>query len=440
MKKISNFNVVNIIPFVLLAFISIEFIINIDFFSKNIYESYSNKVTQTKPYQDVFLGISVFFLISLLVLSVTGYSNYFKFWIVKGFVTLILLIPYEVKYVVDAFYYAKMAGSYYDYDLLYRIWGDGGTTRIITFYHYLSYVVGDGYYALKVTSSFIGFLGISLFYKSYLYILSKTHIQSNDAQFSYILFLFPSIIFWSSGLGKESLMLFSIGLFVYSFLRFIDKITVKYFILITLSILGMFLVREWMAVIALFSMGLFYLTHLTWNRLMILALLVMPVYFFTSELFSLRAIVSFESIFELMTHTSKVMTVAGGEGASSVDPTVYNGFGDYLYYYIPNMFTTLFRPMPWDIKNIFTLIASIENIFLLYFFTKFIIFKFSIVVSNKYILFLFLFLFCWSLLYVVISPTNLGAAIRFKVQVLPIILIILWASRLIFNSNKKGVT
>ena len=57
--------------------------------------------------------------------------------------------------------------------------------------------------------------------------------------------------------------------------------------------------------------------------------------------------------------------------------------------------------------------------------------------KNKYLRFLILFIFSWSLFYVIISPTNLGMAVRFKLQVLPAMLIVIWVSRHIYLSKQK---
>jgi hypothetical protein len=134
-----------------------------------------------------------------------------------------------------------------------------------------------------------------------------------------------------------------------------------------------------------------------------------------------QGINSVDTLFLKMTETSKNLSY----GQSSVAVNTITSFGDYILYYIPNLFTALFRPMPWDIRNPFTLMAAVENVILLYLSYKYIFKHWKDIYSNKYLKFFILFIFSWSLLYVIISPANLGGAARFKLQVLPAMMILI---------------
>jgi hypothetical protein len=69
--------------------------------------------------------------------------------------------------------------------------------------------------------------------------------------------------------------------------------------------------------------------------------------------------------------------------------------------------------------------AAVENVLLLYLSYKYIFKNWKDIYSNKYLKFFILFIFSWSLLYVIISPANLGGAARFKLQVLPAMMILI---------------
>jgi hypothetical protein len=93
--------------------------------------------------------------------------------------------------------------------------------------------------------------------------------------------------------------------------------------------------------------------------------------------------------------------------------------------------------MPWDIHNPFSLLAAVENVAMLYLVYKYIFKNWRVVFQNRYMRFLLLFIFSWSLFYVIISPNNLGMAVRFKLQVLPAMLIVIGVSRQIYLKRQK---
>ena len=122
-------------------------------------------------------------------------------------------------------------------------------------------------------------------------------------------------------------------------------------------------------------------------------------------------------------------------GGSRTDTYDYTTLSDYFYYFIPNTFTTLFRPMLFDITNPFTLVSACENIVLFLLCIKYIVLNIHNLVKNKYIVFLLFYIFSWLLFYVMVSPGNLGTAVRFKLQVIPIILMVIGYS-IHLNLNK----
>jgi len=142
----------------------------------------------------------------------------------------------------------------------------------------------------------------------------------------------------------------------------------------------------------------------------------------TQGVFESRGVSSIKEILEEMSYVSRVMAQYG---SSSIEVTSINSIADYVVQYIPNLFTAIYRPMVWEISNAFTLIAAIENVILLYFTFKHVLFRLPSIFRIKYLSFLFVFIIIWSLPYSIISSANLGAAARFKLQIIPLILIII---------------
>jgi len=399
------------------------------------YDSLSTKVFLPRyrgdyisnPEYELFLGFVTYIFIQIALILFTN-SKYSFIWFMKGFVvTIFLMLFYEAHYGLDAYWYA---GNAIKKEVPFPF-GESGTYNVMHINHIFTYIVGNSYYSLKVLNSFIGFLGLIFLYKSYEFISLKSNIEINK-NFIYFFFLFPSIIFWSSILGKDSLNIFLIGMFIYSFVHLIDKFNVKYLVLVVLSIWLVSYIREWWSLIMLLSM-FFYFIKIDSAKNLFLFLLITPiVILFLVSFLKSQGINSMDQIFLKMGETSQKLAY----GNSKVEYHKVTTFSDYLIWFIPNLFTSLFRPMFWDVRNAFTLLAAIENMILLYFSYKYIFKKWKIIYKNRYLKFLILVIFSWSLFYVVISPTNLGMATRFKLQVLSIMLILVGISYQIYKEKR----
>ena len=380
------------------------------------------------PYQDFIHALLVFLIITSGFIFLAQ-KNYLKLWIIKAFVTLILMLAYEANYGLDAYMY--FAEAVHEFNVYVHPTQSSSTYNIVLINRFFTYIVGDSYHALKLLNSFISFLGLILLYKTYEYIIKKSELKIND-NFIYFFFLFPTILFWSSILGKDPLNLFFIGLFSYGFIHFIDNAKLKYLLMIIISIWLVSYIRSWWSIIMITSIFLYYL-KINSTRNFLLFLLVMPIFgVLATQFLQTQGITSVDQMFLKMAKTSKNLAYGG----SSVGVHIVSGFGDYLLWFFPNLFTTLFRPMPWDIRNAFMLISAIENIVLFYLSYKYIFKNWRLIYANKYLKFYILLIFSWSLLYVIISPTNLGMAVRFKLQVLPAMLILIGVSKALLESKR----
>jgi hypothetical protein len=86
------------------------------------------------------------------------------------------------------------------------------------------------------------------------------------------------------------------------------------------------------------------------------------------------------------------------------------------------MFTALFRPLPGEISNAFGILAGLENLALLTIFLVAIKHFRSTELKNPVVLWGVLLVLVWTLAYAFISYQNLGGAVRFRLQILPIFL------------------
>jgi hypothetical protein len=404
-----------------LLFFSILLFLNFDSLSKNVFFWVNLRDHQSLPYQELAIGLLLFVGLTVFFVLIKD-KDYLRLWIIKAFVTLVVMIGYEYVYGLDAYrYYADAV--YYKED--HHVWGSSGTDDIKIINHYFTYLVGNSYFSLKLFNSFLGFIGLIYLYKSFLYIMQRSGYHVDNKTYINSFFLFPSVIFWSSILGKDPLNLFFVGLFTYSFLQLMDRVKITYILIMAFSIIGVYYIRSWWAVIMVASMVLYNVKLNSPKQVLGLIITSPFIIIGLGAFLSKQGITSFQGIFERMADTSENLAYGG----SSVGVAAITGISDYLLWFIPNLFTSLYRPMPFDVRNAFTLLAAIENVVLLYFSFKYIFLEWKNIVSNRYLKFLVLFIFSWSLFYVIISPTNLGTAARFKLQVLPAMLIIIFVAR-----------
>jgi len=401
-----------------------------DLFSYNVFTVTRRLGEYDTPYYSLAVALLLFIGLTVVVTLFRNRTLTY-IWLIKAFVTLILMIPYEMYYGLDAYMYYAEAVHFSGI----HSHGKAGTFNTIFINHILTYIGGESYYSLKLLNSFIAYVGLVFLYKSYEHIMQKSALAIQNDYFVYVLFLFPSVLFWSSILGKDPLNLFFVGIFTYGFVRFIDKKRLTAVLWIIVGIIGVHFIRSWYSIIMILSIGLFYSRfsspkHLL--RMLIFAPLFILVF---KEFLSMQHIDTFQDIFDKMSYTSEKLTYGG----SSTEVSKINGLFDYMLFYIPNLFTSLFRPMPWDIHNPFSLLAAVENVAMLYLVYKYILKNWRVVFQNRYMRFLILFIFSWSLFYVIISPNNLGMAVRFKLQVLPAMLIVIGVSRQIYLNKQKKI-
>lgn len=101
--------------------------------------------------------------------------------------------------------------------------------RINTLIHFVSF---RNVYVHGLIFSFLSFTGLLLLIKAFKKWLKNIRITY------YLLVLFPSILFWGSGITKEAVLIVALGLFFYGILKFIEKPSSKFALI---AIVGTFM-------------------------------------------------------------------------------------------------------------------------------------------------------------------------------------------------------
>jgi hypothetical protein len=257
----------------------------------------------------------------------------------------------------------------------------------------------------------VGFVGLSFFYA-----VLKQHTENSSTglqRLALLLVFLPSVSFWSSGIGKDSISFMAMGLALYAALNFNKRI-----VFMMLAVGLMLFVRPHMAGIMLIAI----VASIALTKQMALmpriiigsvGLLVAAVMIpFALEYAGLEADASnFSSYIE--TRQGHNQQGGGGVDISSMSlPT--------------QMFTYMFRPLFFEARSITQLLASLDNMLILYL----VIITVKIRLSIKRLKFTGNRIFMWW--YVVISwvllsmtTANLGIAMRQKWMFTPILIFLL---------------
>lgn len=363
---------------------------------------------------DIVIIILLILIINYLVTRIVS-SN---FDIASNYLWLLFAVHFllTITYLISALYSFSDSVAYYNRSLEAGVWMDlwGTSTTFITFLGWIfSHWMGLSYTAIMLIFSYFGYLATVL-----LYVTAKENISIHPVwqslTFVEIVFLLPNIHYWSSSLGKGSVILLGLGLFTFGLSRFNHRI---------LPILAggflIYMVRPhiMLALALSIMLGIFFTrSGIKWYvRWMIFFIAVGVAYFISdsvvefAETDSLNLnVVSSDALM----HKVEELSRAG----SGVDLQNYNIF--------MKLFTFWFRPLFFDGTSVVGIIASFENLFCLY--MAIIIVREGLTNWrnwNGWFRICFFFFLLGSFILAQVSG-NLGIAMRQKTQVMPFFFII----------------
>lgn len=337
-------------------------------------------------------------------------------WLCKVLVVLVAMLPYEWNYTLDAYGYferSEMPGL----PVATSAWGRGNAL-VAQFAWLHARVMPDSYHALKVSFALVGLIAVYLMYRGAVRLVGR-----EDRRVLYFIALFPSVLFWSSIIGKDPLHLLGIGLYVYGVLSWRATGRTMYAIPIVAGVALSFAIRSWSGPILLFPLLVFAIFGIRRPALKVLYTIAAVAGF-------LWAVSYFAATFNIETlrdvHTAAESRSQGWAGGSAQERTErFTGIGSMLRFAPWGAFTALFRPLPGEVRNPFGLLAGVENVFLLLLLASAIVRARPRVFREPAVVWGVMLVLTWSFVYSFVSYYNFGAAVRFKLQILPILLLVL---------------
>jgi hypothetical protein len=210
--------------------------------------------------------------------------------------------------------------------------------------------------------SWLGFVGLFLFYRAF-----RIAFPEGDAyRYALLVFLLPSLLFWPSSIGKESWMMFNLGILAYGAARILAG---RYFgfPILLLGLLGTAIVRPHVTLIAIVALVGAYLLRRSPRqtaaspvaKLLMLGILTVV---------TLGVMSQFDSFFgvSVLDHqgTDQVLARAsqqsdeGGSAYEAVRPSSPAAIAQASI-------AVIFRPWPYEAHNAQAMFASLEGVLLL---------------------------------------------------------------------------
>lgn len=280
------------------------------------------------------------------------------------------------------------------------------------FIYYFSSIFSKGldasYLNVTLVYNTLGLLGLIFLYHSL-----KKYLEKLPWYWFFLLFI-PSMSFWSAGLGKDAISFFSVCLFLYTITS--NK---KLYILLPISFFSMFMVRPHIALMMIVSFVIYFILR---SRVHLLVKLTTLPIIIAAVVVSSGFVQQYVGLDE-----ASIDSVSGYvDGRQNSNQGGGSSLDLQSMSYPVQMFTYVFRPLPFDAHSALALFTSIENTILLILFL-YVLFKnkfrlnYFVEGKNTWLL-IYAFLTCSML---AITTANLGIATRQKWMFMPILIYLL---------------
>ncbi len=341
-------------------------------------------------------------------------------WLVKAVVALVLMLGYEYIYAFDVDGYFTNAVSPYFIWKGFSFDNGTSTTQQLTWLHLK--IVPGSYHAAKVGFAMFGLVGVYLIYRA-----AVIFLRREDIRILYVLALFPSILFWSSILGKDPITLLGVSLYVYGVVAWHQLKQPRHLLTLALGILIVALIRLWLAPILVAPLMVFIIVgRRSFIRRM--ALMVICGSVFMLALPKIQDMWSMSTVEDLFEFRSYALGASIG-GGSSFRAREITGFNISMKYLPLGIFIALFRPLPLDVPNIFGTLQSLDNLILLFLLCMAVKRTRLKELKEPLVLWAIFLVLTWAALYGNVIY-NLGTLVRYKLQILPVLLgLLLYLSR-----------
>jgi hypothetical protein len=328
--------------------------------------------------------------------------------------------------------------------------GDPPTYFVVRVAGIFSLITFDTYSSIALLFAVIGFSGMWAMYIKLEEIYPTLHFKLALA-----LFAVPSVIFWGSGIMKDTITLSAVGWASYAvFNIFFHRRKIKVGIGILFITIWVISIIKIYILFCLIPAGLVMIFMIYVKKLnskflrivlkpLVLCIALLISYYGVLTLSQGNAKYSLDNILKTAEITAKdnsMWTVRAEGSGYSLGDYDFSSTG-LLRKFIPSVWVTLYRPYIWESNNIVMLMSALESLILLiltlYIFIESGLIKFFTNLSKEPLLGMFL-VFTVSFAFAVgVSSGNFGSLVRYKIPLMPFFVSALFI--LNFYSKKNNV-
>lgn len=360
----------------------------------------------------IVLGFSIY----IWPVGSTDKKNLVTAWVARCVVTLVMMLLYENFNGIDSFWYFEESTRY-----LPGTWSafklGNGTTNVMVLARYHAQIFPDSFHLMKVSFSMVGFVATYLLYRASVFLL-----QRENPRVFFVLAFFPSMIFWSSTLGKDPVTLLGIAVYVYGVAAWYRTVEARYLAVMMIGVWMALSMRTWLGPILLVPLAVFLQARMR-NPLAKLLLIGVVAGAF---LYSGR---KFQEEFRIESSSEMISTLEGRVNSLSwrgntslVSERSFSSVSELIMFMPLGAFTALFRPLPGELMSVFGVLAGLENLVLIVLLYQAVRRTRLAELKDPRVLWALTLILCWSSIYGFVSYQNLGAASRFRLQILPVLL------------------
>ena len=315
-----------------------------------------------------------------------------------------------------------MANAFFsrgEWPLMTPLWS---TNLINTMTAYLVLLLGPSMPTLFLLFSFFSLWGMYFFYRAF----CLAFPEGNRGAAAATLFLAPSLVYWTSGIGKDAVIALFLGIAAYGFAFVRTRPGPRSYLILAIGLLGVMAVRPHVAAMLAVALLMPYLLGKNVRgvagalyKVAGLVILVGGSAFLVSQAGDFLKVSDFSkapTVLEKLSNTTRSGGSAFGETTSL---PVRIAMAPFL----------LFRPLPWEAHNLQSAVAAAEGFALLLIVWRKRNALLSLVRrwrSNPYVLFILLFAIEFCITFSAAS-SNFGTLSRMRAMLLPFALMLLCA-------------
>ncbi|MGO9062628.1 MAG: hypothetical protein ACLQU2_35475 [Candidatus Binataceae bacterium] len=390
-----------------------------------------HRIPQTNIAADYLFAMVWALALALLIWLVPFFdrdrADLLVLWSTRVFVVLVVMLFYESHYSLDSYSYFRFGTGSIHLDHLGRAHyglGSGFMYRLVAAHESL---LPASFHATKLSFAIAGMMGVYIFYRATVMFLGH-----EDRRILLILGLTPSILFWGSILGKDPLAMLGVAIYSYGVVGLLKRRRGVYLVWVVAGVALATAIRVWM--VAIMGVPLIVVAAQMMRspaaKFMLLAGSVLVLISQAGRIAAMFDLFKAATVAELLEGVAARGQGFEGGGSATGAMLTINGPADLVRVVPFGIFSALFRPLPGEVLNPFGMLAGLEDSVVLMLALRAAIRLRLSDLREPMISWALSFLLLWSTLYGFISSHNMGTAVRYRLQVMPLeILLLLYLGR-----------